>query len=169
MTSVIKKSLARTPLITLFVLCLAGCGFHLRGMVDMPPWLNNIAIILQEGHPDLGPLLQEQLQAYNINVVDGPSLASYWLFIESDNFQQQITSVSSSTTPRQYQLIYTVRFKLQSRDGKELISATPVVVTRQITVNSDRMLGSDEEEAITKHEMRRDAAMQILNRLGRSS
>ena len=132
----------------------------------MPPWLNNVAIFLPEGSRELRPMLQEQLRAYNINICPDPSSASYWLLIQSASFQQQMTSVSSSTTPRQYQLIYTVRFRTQSRDGKQTFPSRLIVVTRQITINSDRILGSDEEEAITRQEMRRDAVMQILNRLG---
>ena len=148
-------------------LLLSGCGFHLRGAVDLPPWLNDVAILTESGNHDLDPLLRERLQAYNIDINPIPTSAKFRLIIQSAVFQQQITSVSSSTTPRQYQLIYTVLFKLQDASGKELIPLSTVTVTRQITVNSDRILGSDEEEAITKGEMRRDAIMQILNRLGR--
>ena len=149
------------------VLMLSSCGFHIRGMVDLPPWLNDIAIVSQGGNQDLDPMLRDRLQAYNIRVVSGPSLANYWLIIQNETFQQQITSVSSSTTPRQYQLIYTVLFKLQQSHGREVVPLSTVTVTRQITINSDRILGSDEEEAITKNEMRRDAILQIINRLSR--
>lgn len=148
-----------------FFLCLAGCGFHLRGNVDLPPWLNEVAIVSQGGSQDLDPLLRDQLQSYHINVPAEPALAKYWLIIQNESFQQQITSVSSSTTPRQYQLLYTVGFKLQKAHGRDVTPASVVTVTRQITINSDRILGSNQEESITKNEMRRDAIIQILYRL----
>ncbi|AHE67183.1 LPS assembly lipoprotein LptE [Legionella oakridgensis] len=151
----------------LLLLLLTGCGFHLRGMVDMPPWLDRVAIINQSEHRELEQLLAEQLQAYHVDVSSDPASAHYWLFLQNDSFQQQIASVSSSTTPRQYQLIYTVQFKLQQAKGKEIIPSGQLVITRQLTVNSDRILGSDEEEAIIKREMRRDAALQMLYRLSR--
>jgi len=163
----IGKYLPYPHVLWLVILCMTGCGFHLRGMVDMPQWLDNVAVV-EEGHRELASLLREQLEAYNIKVSSDPALAVYWLMIQSEAFQQQITSVSASTTPRQYQLIYTVHFKLQAKQGKEIVPSSQVVVTRQITVNSDRILGSDEEEDITKQEMRSDAVMQILNRLSRS-
>ncbi|RUQ85186.1 LPS-assembly lipoprotein LptE [Legionella septentrionalis] len=152
----------------LLLASLSGCGFHLRGMLDMPSWLDNIAIVNanSKNHP-LDVFLQEQLQAYDVHVTTEPSLAQYWLIIERDAFQQQISSISASTTPRQYQLIYTVQFKVQQVRGHEIIPSSLVSVTRQITINSDRILGSDEEEATTKREMRREAAIQILNRLSR--
>ncbi|MDF1928913.1 hypothetical protein PGH45_00900 [Legionella pneumophila] len=40
-------------------------------------------------------------------------------------------------------------------------------MSRQLTVNNDRILGSNEEQALLVSEMRRDAAIQIINRLNR--
>ena len=156
-------------IVLIVTLLLNGCGFHLRGMVNVPQWLSDVAIIVQQAHNDIAPLLKNQLQAYNVYVNPDPTTAHYWLIIENDAIQQNITSVSSSTTPRQYQLIYTIRFKLQKAKGEEIISTIPITVTRQITINSDRILGSNEEEELTKSEMRRDAVMQILNRISRAS
>lgn len=148
---------------------LASCGFHLRGMVDVPRWLNNVAIIVQQGNRDLEPLLKAQLQAYRVNVISEPTLAAYWLLIESDGFKQNISSISSSTTPRQYELVYTVRFKLQRAKGSDIIPSTQVMIARHITLNSNRILGSTGEEDIQKREMIRDASIQILYRLGRNA
>ena len=145
-----------------------GCGFHLRGMSDIPKWLNNVAIVIQDASRDLEPLLTDQLQAYHINLCSDPALADYWLVIEHDGTRQEIVSISSTTTPRQYQLIYTVRFKLQRVKGPEIMPSSQIVVTRQVTINSDRILGSTSEEELLKREMRRDAAIQIIGRLSRA-
>ena len=155
----------------LTTILLAGCGFHLRGMVDRESirWLNNVAIVIQQAHRDLEPLLREQLKAYNIGVNADPAFANYWLIIENETIEQNITSISSSTTPRQYQLIYTVQFKLQQTKGAEILPISQIVVNRQITLNSNRILGSNDEEELQKEEMRRDAAIQILNRLSKIS
>lgn len=157
----------RLSVVWILACFLTGCGFHLRGMLDMPQWLNNVSIVIQNAHRDMEQRLNEQLSAYHINVCPDPALANYWLIIEQDSFQQQISSISSSTTPRQYQLIYTVHFKLQRAKGKEIIPNGQVVVTRQITLNNDRILGSTDEEEQSKSEMRRDAAIQIIDRLSR--
>lgn len=153
----------------LLMILTSGCGFHLRGMVDIPHWLNNVAIIVQNANHDLEPLLRKQLEAYKVHVTEDPNTADYWLVIESDNIQQNIVSVSSSTVSRQYQLIYTVHFHLQRAKRENLLPSTQVVVTRQITINSDRILGSNDEEELLKGEMRSDAALQIINRISRVS
>jgi len=147
----------------------SGCGFHLRGMMDMPRWLNHVAIIVEQGHRDLAPYLTEYLQSYNLIVDTSPATAQYWLIIERDNFQQQITSVSSSTTPRQYELTYTVQFRLVRAKGQEIIPTSTINVSRQATINSDRILGSNQEESLLLDEMRRDAAVQIMNRISKNA
>lgn len=148
---------------------LMGCGFHLRGFVDMPNWLSNVSIVIQNAHRDLGPLLKDQLEAYKIYVNPDPTKANYLLIIESDGIQQQMTNVSASTAPRQYLLIYDVQFTLVKVKGGVIIPPTHVSVTRQLTINSDRILGSNSEETLLSTEMRRDAAMQIINRLSREN
>ncbi len=149
----------------LFLIFISGCGFHLRGKVDVPTWFNNVAIIKGQTHNDLASLLRMELQSQHIQVNSSESSADYWLILESDNVQQHITSVSSSTTPRQYQLIYTVHFKLQQRNGRDIIPEATLMITRQLTINGNRILGSNEEEELLKAEMRRDAVIQIMNRI----
>lgn len=149
----------------ILTILLAGCGFHLRGFADLPSWLNCVAIIIEDANHDLQSLLKDQLEAYKIVVPDAISQANYLLVIEKDGYRQEITNVSASTAPRQYLLIYDVQFSLRQIKGRPLISSSHIFVTRQVTINNDRILGSDAEESLLKKEMRADAAIQIINRL----
>ena len=74
-------------------------------------------------------------------------------------------SVSSSGSPRQYQLNYRISFTLQTAKGNDVIPLTPILVTRMLTINNDRILGSQDEEDKIIDDMRYDAAIQILYRL----
>lgn len=146
---------------------LSSCGFHLRGVVtsDMPTWLDYIYIDVKTANQDLKTRLIEKLQythrkvCYNLNDV------KYILTIEQDEIFDNISSVSSATTPRQYQLVYRVWFNLTTPQGKVIIPSNHVSVSRTITINNDRILGSGQEEDLTKSSMREDAVLQILNTL----
>ncbi len=155
----------KASFLVLLALCLSACGFHLRGMIDVPAWLNDISLITEDGDKELAILISSQLEANKIKIIHDPAQAQYWLIIHQSNLRQQIVSIGASTNPRQYQLILTVSFSLQTVKGKIIKATRDVVVTRQLTVNNDRILGSNEEEAILVDEMRRDAAIQILNRI----
>lgn len=148
----------------LSLLC-SACGFHLRGMANSPNWLSEVMLDVRDAHRELGVDVENQLRAYHISIASSPETAHYFLLIERDDEDKRITSVSSSTTPRQYQLIYRVQFKLQDKNNQDVVPQSAVIVTRLITVNSDRILGSNYEEELLRREMRHDAATQIINRL----
>jgi len=134
----------------------------------VPSWLNNVAIVVEHAHRDLGDNLAALLKSYHIVISPTPAAADYLLIIERDDTTEEIASVSSSTTARQYQLTYKVCFKLIKKNGEEIIPSTHVMVTREVTINNNRILGSNQEEALLKSEMRRDAATQILSRINRN-
>ncbi|MBA4697274.1 MAG: hypothetical protein H2069_07800 [Legionella sp.] len=153
-----------------FILVLAcltttSCGFQLRGLSDFPSWLNNVAIVIQNANPELENYLKAQFAFYQKTVCKDPSRANYILIIEGDDFREQITNVSASTTPRLFLMTYTVKFSLMSSKGATLISSNVVRITRQLTINNNRLLGSDLEEAVLKNEMRKEAVIQLFNRL----
>lgn len=153
------------PLI--LTLCLSACGFHLRGMVDIPTWLECVTIIAKEENKVLADLLESQLDAYKIKITDDPKEAKYWIVINYSTVKQQIVSIGASTNPRQYQLIMTTDFSLKNREGEIIQPSRTVFVSRQFTANNDRILGSNEEEAILINEMRQDTVVQIINRLSK--
>ena len=150
----------------LFVLLfLTGCGFHLRGIEQLPVWLTQVAVLIEKADPEWGPLLRDQLQAAHVTIVDDPMKAPYWLIIQNESTEENIMSISSGSSPRQYQLTYRVQFTLQRAQGSDIRPLTTILVTRPLTINNDRILGSHDEEDQLEHEMRRDAALQILYRL----
>lgn len=155
-----------TRWIGLILFILSGCGFHLRGMQDMPRWLNNVAVIIKQADNEWDGLLHHQLEASHVTLANDPIAASYWLIIEKEFTQENINSISSGASPRQYQYIYTVQFSLQKAKGEEIIPLTSIVVTRALTINNDRILGSNDEAEKLKREMRKDAAIQMIYRLG---
>lgn len=146
-------------------LLLSACGFHLRGMIDIPKWLNNVAVVMQQDDKQFASILKAHLDRYHIRVNPDPAQAKYWLIINRVSRQEQIISVGASTNPRQYSLILTVEFMLQTRKGDMIKSPRTIYVTRQLTVNNDRILGSNYEENLFISEMKQDAVIQIMNQL----
>jgi LPS-assembly lipoprotein len=147
---------------------LSACGFHLRGYNEFPTWLRPaVAIILEDKTHDWEAYLKPLLSAGDIKVTSDPKQAPFWLIIEKEKLVQNIASVSSSSTPRQYQLRYTVTFRLENNRGKTLIPSRSVVVNRPLTINNERILGSRNESEKLKLAMKHDAAIQIIYCLNR--
>ena len=153
----------RTRLIPFFLaLLLCGCGFHLRGMMHVPNGINAIAISSNTTDLAFDSMLKSQLVSYKIQIPSNPKLAAYWLIINSLSLEQRMVSVGASTNPRQYQLLLTLDFSLQNAKAKSIIPQKHVVISRFLTINNDRILGSNAEEQILQNEMRQEAVMQML-------
>ncbi|VEB37128.1 Rare lipoprotein B [Legionella sainthelensi] len=81
---------------------LSACGFHLRGVSNVPSWLNNIALISENNDKQFISIIESRLEGSKIQINE-PSHAQYWLLVNEVNLQQQIISVGAST---QSQTIY---------------------------------------------------------------
>ncbi len=149
---------------------ISACGFHLRGNLHLPQSVMPIAVVAQNGHTPLEKQLENKLSLQNVDVTDNPAKAKYLIIIIQESMRQDIAAVAASTAPRQYQLTYKVVFKLQKAKGNEPLTDEPMTVTvdRLLTINNDRILGSDSEAALLKKEMQADVATQILARLANS-
>lgn len=133
--------------------------------MDAPKWLNNVAILSKQEDKELVTLLKSQLESYKIHVNPDPTGANYWILLNKSTLQQQIVSIGASTNPRQYQLIFTIEFMLQTSKAQIIKEPKFITVYRQLTINNDRILGSNEEEAILISEMKREAVIQLINSL----
>lgn len=158
--------------LSIFFLCalLTACGFHMRGSLHLPESVMPIAVVSKNGHSPLERLIESKLRLQNVDVTDNPLKAKYLINILHQQFRQNIAAVAASTAPRQYQLTYQVVFQLQKAKGKRDLPNEPITVSvnRLLTINNDRILGSDSEADILKHEMKADVATQILARLENS-
>lgn len=152
-------------LIMLFCLLLTACGFHLRGLIHFPPHFKEVYLVPQQTSPAFVKRLQSQLEAYHVTPLPEPTHARYLIVLEKDTLQQTLLNVSASTAPRQYQLLYHLQFYVTTAKGLVLLPPQLISVQRQVTINNNRILGSNFEMHTIEDEMRTEAATQLLSRL----
>ncbi|MDP3560052.1 MAG: hypothetical protein Q8R79_06885 [Legionellaceae bacterium] len=144
---------------------LSACGFHLRGDISLPPSLQPLALIVEQSHnPLLLQAAQQLLDTQHIRTADKEH-ARFWLVLENEGFNEQVAHISASTTPRQYNLQYSLQYSLIDTRGKPIIPVQTIHLTQSITVNNDRLLGSNFETLTIANEMREKALYQILEHI----
>jgi LPS-assembly lipoprotein len=79
--------------------------------------------------------------------------------------EREITALSTSGRPREYQLRLRLRWQVKNAQDQDLIPANELVLRRQITVLDVQGVVNPEEEALLYADMRQDAVRQILRRL----
>lgn len=142
-----------------------GCQFHLRGVTEkLPLPYRKIHVVSVNTPPRLTSIVKQRL------LRDGATLAqkaAYRLTLHQETIQKNILSISSGSSSRQYQVMYQVYFSFEQTKGPILIENAPILVTRFLTINNDRILGSHDEEEHIMDDMRYDAALQMVQRIRR--
>jgi len=155
----------RLLLISTFLL-LAGCGFHLRGNIDLPSDLQRMYVEGTSKYSGIGVELRRSLRANGIDVVDTASAAQVILKVSGSNYRRRLLSVSgASGKTAEYELIYTLSVSLQDKQGKVLQTPQTLRQLRDYTYDRDNVLGKGNEETRFRTEMERDLVRQVLRRL----
>jgi LPS-assembly lipoprotein len=147
-------------LLPFMLFLLAGCGFHLRGAVELPPALSEVMV--KGANTDIAPDLRRAMKNAGVQVVDSASMV---LQLRAEKYGKRVLSVDTLGRAQEYGLSYTVRFSLKDKKGTAWIPEEPVTQNRDLRFDANAVLGTANEETLLKTEMRRDAVFQILRQL----
>jgi LPS-assembly lipoprotein len=141
---------------------LAGCGFQLRGVTDLP--FETLYIPGATG--GIGLDLKRNIRSgTHTRVVDDLKLAQAVLQFTEEARQKNILSLSGSGRVREFQLRYRVSFRVHDGKGSEFLPASQVVLTRAFIFNDADVLSKELEEEQIYREMQVDMVQQILRRI----
>jgi LPS-assembly lipoprotein len=140
---------------------LAGCGFKLRGVTELPfkTFYTSTPTTSQ-----LGGELRRAVRLNGATVVDRREDADVRFDLLLEAPEREITALSTSGRPREFQLRYRVRWQLKDAKEQDLIPATEMLLRRLITVLDTQGIVTAAEEALLYRDMRIDAVQQMLRR-----
>ncbi len=152
------------PLVLLGAL-LAGCGYHLRGAVELPESLSPVH--LRGGSEALRQRLALFLTGGGARIADETEEAQSVLAVRNERFDERVLSVDSQTgKAREFEITYTVSFEMTGPGGRVLLPQREVNLVRDYVFDPDAVIGKSRERGVLEEEMRRDAAEQIVRTLG---
>lgn len=150
-------------LLALLLPLFAGCGFHLRGAVDMP----FDTLYIKEA-PGTGAISQAIARGVNTGsqakVVTKEEEAQVVLNILSNKTEKRILSLGGGGKVREYQLAYYLTFSA-TRNGEEVIREQQIELRRDMTYDDTQALAKQYEESMLYQNMQDDAVQQVLRRL----
>ena len=147
------------------VVLLSGCGFHPRGSLDLPVELTEVALEGTRPNGELGVAVRNGFARVGGQVVDSAASARSVLLITQDSNSRRVLSVDSIGQANEYQLRYTVGFRLDDPEGTNRVVQQTINLHRQYRYNPNLTLAKADQEARLVREMRQDAARQLLRRL----
>jgi len=140
---------------------LAACGFHLRGLGDTNFALKEVDLSARNAYGDTVKDLQRLLENSGVKVTKG---APYHLFLAREAETQRTASYSSSARSAEYELTTTVDYEVRGADNL-LLMTDKVEVQKVYLHDENNLIGSDQEAAQLRKEMRRDLVQQLALRL----
>ena len=143
---------------------LAACGFQLRGTTELP--FSRIAL---EGFAPRSPLADElrRTLAQSAEVVATPAQAQVVLHALTDRRERGVVASTTAGQVRELQLRVRLEFKLTTPGGRELIPATELLLTRDMSYSETVALAKEYEEAQLLRAMQSDIVGQLMHRLAR--
>ncbi|MCG6872266.1 MAG: LPS assembly lipoprotein LptE [Gammaproteobacteria bacterium] len=158
-----RLSIPRLLIVFALVPALAGCGFQLRGKVDLPQSVSRVNI--QGGEPELRQRVEELLRFSGGELVSSAREATAVLRLRDTDYRREVSTVDSRGKATGYNLIYAVSFDLTSRTGSKLLNSQRVQSRRDYRFDSGQVLQGESEERILREDLEKDIAQQIVRRL----
>ena len=153
----------RRWLLALAAASLAGCGFKLR---EAPVFaFKSVAV---PGNTRFVNQVRRNLAtAGTVELVPAAQAetAEAILDVLAEARERAVVSTTAAGAVRELALRLRVRFRLRTPQGRELLSATDIVQSRDISYNESAALAKEGEEALLYRDMENDIAQQLLRRL----
>jgi len=142
---------------------LAGCGFHLRRALTLPPQLHAL-YIGGSASSTLMRNLRRNLESGTTTIVDDPTLATAILDIRKASQSSTLLAISRSGQPLEYRVTYRVEFSLMVGNAV-LIEPQSLALTRTYNYSVQDAIGNQEQEDALETAMETDLAQLIVFRI----
>ncbi len=159
----VLRSMPVLALLAMLVAGLHGCGFQLRGAVDIPPGLSPVYV---RGGGLVGRSVEARLAASGVPSTRSAADAGLVIDILSENRNARVVAVDQNGKALGYMLTSRVRFSVVDSSGAAIIEPQELTLDRTFDDNPDvAVLGKELETDIIYGDMADDAADQVILRL----
>ena len=157
-----RFTLHPSAFILLAMLCVASCGFHLRGAAELPFQTLHIT--------GSGQALKEELRRTiearsDTKVVPAAEEAQATLQIIKEEREKAILALSGAGRVREFELRYRVSYRVLNKEKREIGPVGEILLRRDFTYDDRLALAKESEEVELYNDMQSDAVRQILRRL----
>ncbi|RDH84953.1 MAG: hypothetical protein DIZ80_05680 [endosymbiont of Galathealinum brachiosum] len=157
--------LQRSIIFFITLVLLAGCGFKLRGVYQLPDAMKTTYVDSAEKKSTLNRALIRSLEASNIKIVNGAADNVAVLTLSKELRSKRIISVDANGRAREYTLTYVISFNIKKLDEGFEIENQDIRIERDFVFDTEDVLGNSREESKLYEEMQQDIIRLILLRL----
>jgi LPS-assembly lipoprotein len=143
---------------------LAGCGFHLQGVARLPSAFATTRLVAADRYTDFHRALGDALRASGSRLVGTGGDASATVEVLDDDSGQRVLSVSSRNQPTEYEVYYTIRYRVRVGD-KEVLTPKVLTLNKDYSFNETAVLAKEQEQEQIRAALARELAALVMRRL----
>lgn len=147
-------------------LLLSACGFQLRGTGVDSLQLDELHLSAQDSHSQTRQQLLDALRSKGVTV---RSSAPYQLQLLAEPEYRRALNRSGRSSAAEYQLQHQLIYQITDAAGRTLLGPETLSTQRSYVSDRDNLVGSSEEEALLRREMRLELTRQLMLRLSHIS
>ena len=148
--------------ITLLLCTLASCGFHLRGSSKLNASLPELSIESNTPRAPIVLTLKQWLRSAGVSLTDSSDIT---LSITNLEINKRPIAYDSRGKIAQYELTKSLTIGVINKNGKVLLSPTPINARQPYRYNESDTSAKDEEQALLEREMDAAIANQVIRQL----
>lgn len=155
-------------LILLLVSLLAACGFHFVGTGGLPPALKTVHVDMALGYQVSEPVVETALRSKLVRrgsrIVAKADRAATQIRLSELDERRETLSIGADGKALEYRLVIGVRYELLL-DGKALLPAATLSVSRDYSFQLDQILQKELEEQQLREYIQNELAELVLLRI----
>lgn len=152
------------PLVLAVGIILSGCGFHLRGQIDVPPSLMRMHV--KGDDIELVNDIEKSLKFSDIEIVDEGAEGAALLDLSATTYEKEVNGTDSNGIATSYKLTYTVPYIVSDAE-QEVLQGEKLHQNRTLAYDAADILLFEREELYLVEEMRKDLVSQLLRRMSK--
>lgn len=152
-------------LLVAVMLGLAACGWRLRGQGAATLDGVDLLVDTRIAQADLRAPAELAARAAGADVVDAREAADAVLVLLDETVRQRPVSVSADARAQEYELAYSLRYRLETPDGQPIIAPETIQVFEVYQYDSDNVLSAESRAAAATERLRQDAVRLLLPRV----
>jgi len=147
------------------LLFLSGCGFQLRGTLDVPEQWQPV-YVSSKNADEIADVLKQNLETAEIQQTLDPKQAKLILHLQNQQRTNRILSVSSTTAKTQErEYINEVTFEIRDAKENPLSPQQKLTARRELSLDERAVLAKSEEEQLLLQDLDQELAGNIARRL----
>ncbi len=152
------------PLLLIMMIS-AGCGFQLRGKVELPEGVEPLLIGGIQSSDQLAIELRNLLGAYGVELTENASEANFQIHILQQKKDKRSATLGQKAKVAEYQLTEEISFELRNAKGQRVLGPNRLTERKIMPNDPNKVVSTRDEENLLRREMLQNLAAKIARQL----